>query len=540
MIKILILALTINLYGCNISSNKSKISEVQFFDKQNLLVSSTYLSANYSISKGDYHTASDILNSNTKKLQLLKLKFISNLISGNFLYAYNISASLSNSYKSTPEYKLLQFAIALNENKLEYSLQAAKKIKKNLNFDNVTHLINFWLLHLKGKNDLNLNNISKDISIYKLLILENFYESKKLKKIANKNLKLENLTNNDLFLLAGYYFRINDFKKFNNIIQDRLTNQFDKDFLIKRFSSNKNIFKEVPNIKTILASKIYNSINVNNLREYSVSHIKILLEMVLFLCPDMDIAKYSLAELYNNQKSKQIALKKLNSISSQSFFYLPSNLKKLSILKSLKLNKKYKEHLFKIKSLWPKNKFVMLNDADYQKSHKNFNEAVKIYKKIIKNHGDTNRILFLYASSLDKIGKWSEAKELLTEILKRDPNDTYTLNYFAYSLALRNSELGLAFNFIKKAISLDPDNGFFLDTLGWVEYKRNNFVSSVYYLEQSAIILPQNSEILDHLGDCYLKLGRTIEAVYEWNKALQYENNVTVIRLIKEKLKKNE
>ncbi|MDC1356257.1 hypothetical protein N8310_01575 [Pseudomonadota bacterium] len=540
MIKILFFVFTICLYGCNISSSKTKISDIEFPVKQNLSNNAAYLSANYYISKGDAYTASRILNANTNKLKFLQLKFISNLMSGNFEHANKISNLITNINKNRPEFEIPKFLIALDNNKLEYSLQIGKKIKNFLNLNNVTHLVEFWLLNFRTNSGFNIKNISKNISIYKLLILENFYETKKLKEIADNNFKNKNLTNNDLLLLAGYYFRLNDITKFNTIIRERLPNQFDKDFLIKNFATTNNIFNEIPNLKTILASKMYNSININSLEEYSYTHLKILLEMVLFLCPDMDIAKYSLAEIYNDQKSGHIALKKLNSISSQSFYYLPSSLKKFSILKSLKLDQKYKEHLFKNKKLWPNNLFIMLKLADYEKSQKNYYESINIYKNIINEHGENNRIFFLYASNLDKIGKWNEAKKILMKILKKNPKDTYTLNYLAYSLALRNEELSLAQNFIKRALSLDPNNGFFLDTLGWVEYKRKDFNSSVIYLEQSIIILPKSSEVMDHLGDCYLMLGRTNEAIYEWKKALKYENDINVINLIKAKLSKYE
>jgi predicted negative regulator of RcsB-dependent stress response len=65
-------------------------------------------------------------------------------------------------------------------------------------------------------------------------------------------------------------------------------------------------------------------------------------------------------------------------------------------------------------------------------------------------------------------------------------------------------------------------------------------MSSVFYLEKSIMILPRSSEVMDHLGDCYLMLGRIKEAVYEWRKALKYENNITVITSIKDKLNKYE
>ena len=540
MIKFIIIFLTISFYGCTMNANISKLSDMEVTNKKSPSINALYLSANYSISKGDAYTAAKTLNSNIKDLELLKLKFISNLISGNFKQAYNISNSLNINNKNGPVYELPKFALTLKNYELEQSLLVAKKIKKFLNLHDVVPLINYWLLHLKEKKDLNFDYISKDISIYKLLILENFYASKKLKKIVDENINLKNLNNNDLLLLAGYYFRVNDIDKFKTIIQKNLPNQFDKKLLIKNISKTKNIFSEVPDLNIILASKIYNNVKVNNLQEYSYSHLKILLELALYLYPNMDIAKYSLAEIYDDQKSKEIALKKLNSISSESFFYLPSNLKKLSILKSSRLNAEHKKHLFKIKDKWPNNKFIMLQMADYFKSKSNFYEAIQIYKKIIENHGENNRLLFLYASSLDKMGDWHKAKELLIKILKTDPEETYTLNYFAYSLALRDEELDLALNHIKKALSLDPNNGFFLDTLGWVEFKRENYTSSVFYLEKSIMILPRSSEVMDHLGDCYLKLGRTKEAVYEWKKALKYENNITVINSIKDKLNKHE
>ena len=318
MIKIIIIVLTISFSGCNISSNNSKISEFDHLNKRSLSISSTYLTASYYISKGDAYTASNILNANTDDFKLLELKFISNLMSGNFEYANKISNSFGYDEKKGPVYILPELAIALNKNNLETSLQALKKIKNFLNLNSLTELIEFWLFHLKNKSNLNFNSISQKSSIYKLLILENFYDAKKLKEIADENYKLKNLTNNDLLLLAGYYFRLNDIQKFNIIIEDRLSNQFDKKYLIKNFSVTENIFYKIPSLRIILASKIYNNININNSQEYSSSDLKILLEMVLYLCPNMDIAKFSLAELYNDQKSKQIALEKLELISSTS------------------------------------------------------------------------------------------------------------------------------------------------------------------------------------------------------------------------------
>ena len=84
------------------------------------------------------------------------------------------------------------------------------------------------------------------------------------------------------------------------------------------------------------------------------------------------------------------------------------------------------------------------------------------------------------------------------------------------------------------------NNAFFLDTIGWIEFKRTNYNEAVFYLEKSVAILPKSSEILDHLGDFYLMLGRKDEAIFEWKKAIKYEKDKYVIRNIREKLIKYE
>jgi tetratricopeptide (TPR) repeat protein len=178
--------------------------------------------------------------------------------------------------------------------------------------------------------------------------------------------------------------------------------------------------------------------------------------------------------------------------------------------------------------------------ANYYKLNKQYKKSLRTYEKIINNFGENNRLNFLYASNLDKVGEWDKAKNLFFDILNDNPNDTYTLNYISYKLSLRNEDLDVAKDLIERAISIDPENGYFLDTKGWVEYKRKNFKNAVFYIEKAVSILPNSAEILDHLGDCYLKLNRKKEAVYEWKRALKYEKDEIVLKKINQKIRENE
>ncbi len=543
MIKIIVFfLLVLNVASCNITKKNLEIYKNNHKERGSS-DSATFLTANYYISKGDAYTASKILNKRIESSKLLQLKFFSNLVSGNFEVAHNISVLLTPDFKKNSMYHLPRYIINIKKNIINQNLEFLEDNNPSIGLNNLTPLIKLWVLKEQNKIDLKFNNNYQKWSIHELLILENFHKPANLKKIADEIYTSENLNSNDILLLAGFFFRLKDFDKFDKIVTTKLSDQFDKEYIVKNFSVNNNIFYKTPTLHTILASKIYNisvSNNKQNENSYTYSFQKILLEMSLYLCPNLDIAKYSLAEIYNLEKTNELALNKLESISFGSFFFLPSNLKKLSVIKSLDKEQEYKNLLFKLKKKWPTNKFILYRLATYYKSRKKYYQSIKIYKNIIDIYGESDRDLFLYASNLDKIGKWNDAKILFLNLLKKNPKDTYTLNYVSYKLALKNQDLDFALSLIKKALKLDPDNGYFLDTIGWVEFKRKNYNKATFYLEKSISILPKSSEVLDHLGDSYLMLGRKNEAIFEWKKAIKYEKDKYTIKIIQEKLSKYE
>ena len=542
MIKIaLFLFFALILAGCVTKTKLSDISQNHFIKKDSTSDIGDYLTANYSIIKGDAYTASQILDKNLNNEKLLDIKFFSNLISGNFETAAKVSNKLNINNKNNTLYNLPQYILKIKDNDLRGSLEVFKNQELFFNLDDLNNLIKFWVKETKSTQSYLLKHHFENSSIHKLLILENFYDSNKLIKIADMIYKNNNLNSHEFLLLAGFYLRVNNFEKSKEIIKIKLTNQFDKIDIINNFSNSNNMFNKIQKLNVILASKIYNLINEDKSKiNKSYSYQKILLEFSVFLEPQMDISKYALAEIYNFQKSSKTALTILDTIPKNSYFSLAANLKKLAIIKSSGMDKKHKTLLFKIMSKWPDSKFVLYRLASYYKSKTQYQKSLKIYKKILDYYDQNDRDLFLYASNLDKIGKWKEARILFLQLLKKNPEDTFTLNYISYKLALKNQELELALDLIKKALVLDPDNGYFLDTLGWVEYKRKNFNSAVYFLEKSVSILPRSAEVINHLGDCYFMLNRKKEAVYEWNKALKYETDKNIIKKIKEKIKKNE
>ena len=104
-------------------------------------------------------------------------------------------------------------------------------------------------------------------------------------------------------------------------------------------------------------------------------------------------------------------------------------------------------------------------------------------------------------------------------------------------MTIRNENLDLALQLINEALKKEPNNGYFLDTLGWVQYKKKEYNLAVKNLQRAVSIQPNSSEIMDHLCDCYYKMGRKKEAFFEWNRALRFDADTNLKQKINKKIK---
>ncbi len=76
---------------------------------------------------------------------------------------------------------------------------------------------------------------------------------------------------------------------------------------------------------------------------------------------------------------------------------------------------------------------------------------------------------------------------------------------------------------IKKALKLDPGNGYITDSLGWVYFKMGKHRKAIKVLKKAVKIVPQDSVIAEHLGDVYFADNSIIEALNMYKKALELD-----------------
>jgi len=154
------------------------------------------------------------------------------------------------------------------------------------------------------------------------------------------------------------------------------------------------------------------------------------------------------------------------------------------------------------------------------KRWKEAEEAVAQAEKLSTKPAEKQFLYFLLGSMYERQKKFDRAEAMFQRILQSDSESATTLNYLGYMLADRGVRLEEALGYIKKAVELDPQNGAYLDSLGWVYYKMGNHAQAEEYLGKALEREPNDPTIHDHLGDVYARTGRLKLAAAQWERAL--------------------
>lgn len=133
------------------------------------------------------------------------------------------------------------------------------------------------------------------------------------------------------------------------------------------------------------------------------------------------------------------------------------------------------------------------------------------------------QFFFWYGSACERAGRWEDAERLMTRCIEKKPDSAQALNYLAYMWAEKGVKLDQALDHVERALKLMPGEGAYLDTLGWIHYRKGNYAAALKYLRKAARALPDDPVILDHLGDAWHATGRQERARAAWDRSLELE-----------------
>jgi tetratricopeptide (TPR) repeat protein len=132
------------------------------------------------------------------------------------------------------------------------------------------------------------------------------------------------------------------------------------------------------------------------------------------------------------------------------------------------------------------------------------------------------RFYFNYGATAEQAGLYEKAADLFRKSIALDPaNAADAYNYLGYMWAEQNLHLDEAEDMIKRALKIEPNNGAFLDSLGWLEFRQRKFEQALADLLRAAKNMAQDDPVVfEHIGDTYLKLARVPQALEAWQKAI--------------------
>ena len=172
-------------------------------------------------------------------------------------------------------------------------------------------------------------------------------------------------------------------------------------------------------------------------------------------------------------------------------------------------------------------KFLQAKTALYFNNNR-AQDAWTLMAKEEENFKNVPEFKFDYALLAEKMGNTLLMEQLLKEAIKLKPDYALAYNALGYSYADRNIKLQEAKKYIEIALSIQPNNHYILDSMGWV-YFRLGDLDIAYQFVKKAYDIKADPEIAAHLGEILWKQGKQIEAKRIWNESLTINPSNTVL-----------
>ena len=148
-------------------------------------------------------------------------------------------------------------------------------------------------------------------------------------------------------------------------------------------------------------------------------------------------------------------------------------------------------------------------------------DAVALLNGALARAPRDEALLFALASVHEKKGEWTRAAEKVRLIIDGDPKNSTALNFLGYTMAQNGGDLDEAERLVRRALELKPESPAFLDSLGWVLFKKGDAEGGAELLERAVGAGPEDATLFEHLGDVSLKLNHKQRAQESFARALE-------------------
>jgi tetratricopeptide (TPR) repeat protein len=152
-----------------------------------------------------------------------------------------------------------------------------------------------------------------------------------------------------------------------------------------------------------------------------------------------------------------------------------------------------------------------------------FDKSAQAFQEGIRHNPKNADLHFNLGTAYDKLNRFDDVVHAMETAIKLDPHHADALNYLGYSYADRGIKIDQALSLTKQAVALKPDNGYYIDSLGWAYFKSGQLNEALAELQKAAALVGDDPVIYEHLGDIYAKQERYSDAREAWLHALELD-----------------
>lgn len=262
--------------------------------------------------------------------------------------------------------------------------------------------------------------------------------------------------------------------------------------------------------------------------------------LALRLKPDLDLAHLLIGEILEAQDRGEAAIAAYRRIDPAARLAWAARLRVADALGRMERTEEAVAELEALAADRPDSFEPLYRIGNLLRSQERFGAAAEAYdraeSRIAKSEPHHWSLYYFRGISLERDGQWQRAEADFLKALELQPEQPYVMNYLAYSWVEQKVNLDQAKQMLVRAVELRPNDGYIVDSLGWVYFRLGNYEDAVIYLERAVELRPQDPVINDHLGDAYWRVGRKQEARFQWRRALSFEPEADQVPLIDAKI----
>jgi tetratricopeptide (TPR) repeat protein len=259
-------------------------------------------------------------------------------------------------------------------------------------------------------------------------------------------------------------------------------------------------------------------------------------DLIVTAWPNDYKSRYFMALAYEESGLPEKALEHFRLVKKESEYFANSQIHIVYILSDMGKNEEAIDVLKKTINILKDEASLYLILSSLYEEQKDYTKSISTLQDGLKYNDKNVEMIFRLGIALDKSGDRESGIGQMKKVLEIDPNNADSLNYIGYSYAEEGINLDEAMDMIQRALTIKPDSGPIIDSLGWVYFKKGLYDKALDSLEKAFSIDSSDPTIAEHLGDVYLKKNEYQRSLEMYQKALslKHQESDKILKKIKE------